>query len=611
MNFIRTKGIIFIIVIMSVLCLAAVGIAVNISMGMLKSHNQIVRDISSKESAAPQNVSKLSASNKLKEQSLYFNGQKIDGAEAYVTPKNEVYIPLDMVLDKTGSKYSFFNADDVLQAVLNNNKILIRLWENSFSLGKNEINLKTVSMATKGHILVPAEMFDYLSGFKIKTYEDKNAVFLNFKADNNSIPDAKIRVLRLASGTAGISDIEGKKVFWDRKGKFLNNEIIEPSPGNSSYMIKSGTRVLLIGSRSTGIPYAVGAGQSAMWSADGSYLYWIDRDKQSSYLYGIKSGITKKLDDSYFGEDDNDISGSTKELFSYAEGTNYRRIMLTGVNNEPDYTYIERKKKTVVEGNADYSPNMKKLLYYSAGKGYYTANPDGTNLTFIGNGDGASWINNNRIFIWSGSEFALEDSNGKNRTPVTDICRKVGQTPGGDVFFTIGNTLYCETNGVEKKIMELPWTCIHVSAESADGPYIMVSDNKEDGVFYITGKTAMKLGDASMLMKSLSAGLIYTDYDKSITSSPDRHYSAVLLSGPDFYSVDIVDNKKSRQSRIVLDYRMENPGEPDEIYSRWLSNDKILVYTHQNGWIIDLKADTRVYEWDEKPGTTIQGIITP
>jgi len=176
------------------------------------------------------------------------------------------------------------------------------------------------------------------------------------------------------------------------------------------------------------------------------------------------------------------------------------------------------------------------------------------------------------------------------------------------VFFTRGNTLYCETGGKEKKIIDAPWACEYIYALSAAGPYIAVS-NVNDSILFIKGSDVIMFGKPSLLLKTAIDGKESVDFRDCITESPDNKKFAVLQLEGDFVTLSITTADSNAPRVITLNDRVNGEWQYTGIYSKWISNNELLLYTPRQGWIVDLEGDIRIYDWVEKVGSTIYGII--
>ena len=84
MRFIRTHITIILVIIMSILCTFAIGVAVNITIIMIQRRDQVVKVIPAGQAELNENKSKSININKLKDQTIILNGIKYDNLEAYL-----------------------------------------------------------------------------------------------------------------------------------------------------------------------------------------------------------------------------------------------------------------------------------------------------------------------------------------------------------------------------------------------------------------------------------------------------------------------------------------------------------------------------------------------
>lgn len=556
-----SKKAVILIVIMSLICLAAVGISVRVSITMLEKRTKIITNKPSGEvKANAQNSAKLVNINKLKELNLYINGDKLEGEEAFQYDKGEFLLPLDVILNKIGVKFNYFNSDDILKANIKGNDILIKLWKNSFVYGGREIILKSPPAAAKDHILVPDELFKYVDGFKVESNAVKNSIFMNYYPGYNNKSDPQLRMLRIAGKKAQLSDITGEKVYWSDKAEISEDEGFYFPAVGSGCILKSGGKTYSIRSENGFKPVSLNVNKTAIFSVDGKYLQWMDDNKKNLYMYNIKNGTVKK-------------------------------------------------KSPSADDNIQYSPDMKKIIYYRSDKGYYVSNSDGTGAVLLGEGFEARWITGSRIFFRAGRDMFLVGADGKNKVK-TDVENKtVGRDAKGNIFYTRGSILCLESGGKEKEIAELPWKCEYVYGLSDNGQFLAVSDDEEDGVFYLTGKMTVKTGKRSQLLRSIKEGDVYPDLRRSIVSSPDGRSAAVFQREDGLITLNVFNGGWSKPKKVVLNYQASDKPGIDFINSKWLSNTRILVYTDRSGWVVDLKDDVKIFEWQENEGSTIKGVL--
>jgi len=602
------------IIIVSIFSLVAVIISIRTSITMAEKRNQAVRSTAEKESSKSSVESEVKTSDpgELTEQVLYINGERIDDINAFLTPQKEILLPVDKIFKKEDIKFQVFNSDDILEAEIGDRKLLVRLWEDKFTLDNNEIKLPFGAITKGESILVPSDMFGHIDGFELDISKDTGNVFLNYYPYSDDEALDSIKMLRIVGGKARITDLEGKKTIWSNSESSAFSDVLITSNDKSLSVIKSNERIYILKSRySDKLPYKVDADFSAVPSADGRYLYWIDFNGQTSYVYDVKNDWKLKLGDFYFrireeyGKDCPQGIGNV--LYEYAIGEKHRRIVLTDETLESFYTFIERNGKIVVSGFSSYSPNKEAILFYSKGQGYFTSNLEGTRINFIGDDiENTQWIDDNRLFFETEEGSFICDRNGKNEEKTAHYWQRTGQTEKGDVFFTKDNTLYIQANGAEKELLKLPWKCSFIYGLSAEGPYIAASKD-EDGIFYIRDKTIKEIGKYSKLLigKNKHYGNIdYIDYKRSMSVSPDNMKLIVFQQEDDFITINIADAIDGTIKTITLNCD-SNESNIKSISQKWISDDLLLITTHSKGWLINLKNKIKIYSWIEPNGSTI------
>ncbi|HHW49356.1 MAG TPA: hypothetical protein GXX14_12185 [Clostridiaceae bacterium] len=599
------------IIIISILSLAAIIISIKTSITMAEKRDHAVRNTAEEEITTPPANAGIGAAGpgKLTEHPLYFNGDRIDGINAFFTDQKEIFLPIDKVFDEAGIEFQVFNSDDMLEAGIGSRKLLVRLWEDKFTLGNNEIKLPFGAITEGESILVPSDMFGYIDGFELDISKDTGDVFLNYYPYIDDKVLDSVKMVRIVGGRARLTDLTGKKSIWSNSENGAFDDMLVTSGDKSLSVIKSNERIYIAKSRySDKLPYRVDAGFSAVPSADGRYLYWVDFDGKVSYVYDVKNDWKRKLGDFYFrirdeyGEDCPQGMGNV--LYEYAVGEKHRRITLTDDNLESFYTFIERNGKVVVSGFSSYSPNKKSILLRVKGRGYYTSNPEGTRINFIGNNiANVQWIDDNRLFFETEEGYFICDRNGKNIENTSYYWQRVGQTENGDVFFTKGNTLYIQTNGTEKELLELPWECGFVYGISSEGPYIAVSRD-DDGVFCIKNKSIKEIGKYSALLKNKKAQDGNVDYKKSFSISPDNNKVVVFQQGDDFITINLVNTADETIKNIILNCSSDESN-VKSISHKWVSDELLLVTTHNKGWLISFKNKINIFSWVEPRGSII------
>ncbi|MCX8131241.1 MAG: hypothetical protein N3I35_14230 [Clostridia bacterium] len=611
MKFLRTKAVVIFITVISILCIIAAGIAIEVSIVMIKKKDQALKPLAAQPTKSIEASVKPVKANKLEEQAFYFNGEVIEGLKAYSDEKESFFIPMDLLLQKLGIGFRFFSSDDIFEFSIHNEKVKMILNKSEVEIDGRKVKLDSAVLTAKNHILVSTEIFDFLKGFSVDKYLSKNTVFINYFPDlKNGING--IRLLRTENETVEISDLLNEKQFWKSEGKNSDNVRIETSKENTGYTIKRDNKVYVFCPDGMKNPRLTDISQSAAWSADGKYLYWIDPVKGISYLYDVREGIMRKLGDYFLRMRDAKPKDRNYKLFSnggilyeYKQGKRYKRITFTDPEYPVNYTFIERRGKTVIEGRVSFSPDADRVLYYKAGEGYYTAVVDGTRQAFIGAGSGAVWISSNKILLYTAEDKFLVTSDGMYREKTAGIWKVLGQSTDGAVFYTDGRTLYCEAEKGEVQVFKLNISLDYVFALDRQGPYLGVS--KADDKTYIISKGKTKeIGNSSLLRSFGGKGI--NEYGYSISGSPGGKYTAAVRSLEGFLGIDLLDNKKAEVRRFTLNYNVENLSHLDKCNMTWVSDDTLILSTANRGWLIDLKDKPGIYDWVEGSGSRIYGI---
>lgn len=604
---------IFMILLMTALCLVSAGIAIRITIVMLQKKDQVIKKMPEEQHATVSKTVKSLNPGKLQEIVLYFNGELYEGMTAFSGENNSCFIPVDEILARIGVEFNWYGTDDLVDFKINGMKVVFKLGKNSIFLGDKNVGMSFAPMAAKNHILVPAELLSYLDGFTIDVHSDKKTVFINYYPDY-VLKTEKLGILRLINGKAFISDVDGKHFFWRTGLDSSDIDSLEPSPTSSGHILKSAGKVYMIKDKSNLKPYLLDVPVSARWSTDGRYLHWIDWDNKASFVFDIGRSLKKKLGDYYFRvgseTDDEERRFAGDILYDYSQGKQYKRVALTNTENEGNYTFIERKGKTVFKGNASYSPDKRKILYSRKNKGYFIMNADGTKEVMLGHAVEARWISNNSVFLRTiNNEMFIYSYSRKEMLQTNRRWNMVGETPHGDIFYTDGSILYMESDGAEKKVMQLPCPCDYVHAFNAEGPFVAIS-RAEDGVYHISGDNIAYLGKYSLLSDD-NGKMLKNILGTGIAYSPDRKHTAFLFREGGFMVLKIMNQDSEESRKLVLDYPTEEKQTVDRFSMKWASDGILIVHTPFKGWIVDFERQTKIKKWDEEEGSVIEGILLP
>lgn len=612
MNFLKKKFIYILIALMTSLCISAAVMAFNVSMTLLTAKRVTGTERPKEVSGELQQPDVFNAK-KLSERALYFNGVKLSAANAFITEKKEVLLPIDELLGKIGSEYTYYAADGLLETSVNEKKLLIRLGKAAYNYNGRDERVPIAPEAAREHFLVPRALLEKLGGFRVVSTAEGNSVYVNYFPGFSDIDKNGTEVARLIRGRASLTDITGKKVFWSKPNRIAAADRFEFSYDGSRCILKSGEDIYLVDPSGAGKTEVLKAEPGMTLSDDGRYLYWTDRSNGLSYTYDVVLKTVKVIGN-YLSTIKNskeygympDVGEILKE---YIEISSFRRVVLTNRNHDADYTFIERNGRVVIEGNASYSPDRTRLVFMRGDEGF-AANVDGTGIISLGKGEMPVWINNSRIFTKSGNEMYLFSRQGRSRTKVDEEWRRVGQSDEGDALFTRGNSLYIETDGEERLIGELPERCEYVRAHSSKGPFVIALGGMLDSVLYYDEDSWMKVGNGRMLVNSILEGDTYTDYRKSIDISPDSGNTAVFQWVEGMPVLNIVKKGGKSVEKINLDYARSRGSYNIAVNVKWISGKELLVSSSTQGWLLKVDEDISIYSWTEPKDSIIQGVIT-
>lgn len=596
---------------MVLLAVAAVFVSIRVTITAVQRQEQEVRKIPPAVNDTVQASIRMVNTGKISEQKLYFNGMEIKEISAFLSEKKDVLVALDDILKYIGSEYKLYASDDVLETQINDKKLVVRLGKDSFLYGGKEIKLPFASVAAKGKVLVPLEMFSYIDGFAQNHMLGSSAAFVNYFGDFRRIQSPRVKLLRLSSGIGGIWDLTGTRSLWDRKEGVSEEEAFEASPGGAAYILKSGGRVYMMNPEINPEPYSINADPQSAWGGDGKNLYWENRKTGELNLYDVEKDLQYTLENFLWRADSlagyEGFSGNSKKLMDFTEFGSYRRITFKELYTDKSYTMVQKSSRIIAEGNAPLSPDGERMLFTKPDGAYYVANYDGSGAVKLEQGSSASWISNGRIMIENGYERALYDASGKVRTVTGQVWKSLGQASDGTVFFTDGEALYGERGGIEKKIMPLLWPCDAVVAASMEGPYILVS-KKENGVYSSNGDILSRIGRYSDLLRVAGPGQ-QEDYRKSIQVLPEKNGFLLLQKENRLLTLTVMGMDGDINKKAVLDCTVSDLAVLNNIKLKWLEDRSILLYNPQTLWLVDFKDKVQIYKYREKEGCSIEGVI--
>jgi hypothetical protein len=613
MKFVRSKAIIFAILIMSVFCFAAIYISVGITGSMINERKRAEEIKPVAEQSRLQNVNKLINVNKIKEMDFIYNGTKMGENYAFVTDKKQILVPIDVILKELGIDFKYYSSDDIMEADINQKKLTIHIGKDKFTYGGQDMYFTTLPIVLKNHIFVPTELFSYIKWLALYGYIDENAVFMNNFPGYKPGMDSNIKALRLSTGSVSLTDITGKKLFWTKKGNSMFNGTVESSLNKLICVLKEDNKVYMVKNNKKVSPYEINVNPMSRLTLDGKYLYWRDKSKNLIYLYNTADGSVSNIKDFYFYNEIDSRNPNITEDFNiinkYVEKGKYKSILMTDVSNGTDYAYIEKAGKVILKSNVVLSPDGNKLLYYkysdSQSSGYYIINIDGTNQLYIGNCDRAEWVTDTKIMTYVNEWMYIYNVVDETSKEVAGKWNYVGKSLDGAVFFSKGNILYSEQAGKESLIFELPWKCDYISSQSAKGPYIICSGGKQDSVFLIGNNMSIKIGKDSLLLKSYKFGKENTDYINSISNLFNNKYITVFQEEKGFIALNIIKSDGSEKKKIILNCSGKSDIDSDMLKLIRISDKRLVVYDSTKYWVIDFEKDTKVYEGYEPVGGVI------
>lgn len=613
MRFLKHRAVYVVTAFMIIISIIAVLIGVRVTVTAVERQDQEVRKAGPAAEDAEQASSKVIPTAKITEQKLYFNGMEVEGIDCFVSDKKEILVSMDDVLRYIGADYRFYAPDDLLETKINGKKLTLRIGKDRFSFDGKGIRLPYAPVAFKGHILVPLEMFSRIDGFGQHQVLLNNSVFLNYFYDMQEIKSSKLKLLRLSEGVGGIWDLTAGRSLWNRKGSFTQEETFEASSDGNAYLLKSGGQAYMINPELHPDPFLLNVDSGYTWSGDGKSLFKEDGTTGAMSSYNIEKDYTTQLDNfSWRAENMEGYEGFSKlqkKLLEFVEYGSYRKTTLQGLFSNQVYSIIQKNGRITAEGKILPSPDREKILFNKPDGGYYTANFDGTGAVKLQNGYRAGWISNTRLFVDNGQKIFLYDAAGRVADDSDARWKPLGKAADGAFFYTDGETLYAELDGAEKKIMPLLWECDSVTAFTQNGPYILAS-KREDGIFYSDGSGITRVGKYNALLKQAGPLQVQEDLKKSMQISPAKNSILLLQRENRALSLNLFRENERENKKIRIDYSPMDIPIPDLIRIKWIGNERILLYTRNELWVVDFQDPVQVYKYKEKEGCSIEGVIS-
>lgn len=598
MKFIRTHITIIAIVIMSALCLCAIGVAVNLSLIRIqRRHQMVVETVPVAQGELNKNKIESININKLRIQSMVLNGIEVEDIRVYADEKGKFLLPVEAILNKVKIPYQYYASDRILEWSSKEKKIKLHLGEDGFWLGKNKVSLGQQVLTGKNHILASLDLFDFLHGFTSHQVSGFQGLFLDYNPEYSkelttySCLSKDMREIK-------IMDLLGQKVLWQKE--MVNNLpfSVEPSYGGLKFLIKSGKEVYLFQPGVSAIPVRIPVDPKAQWSGNGRLLLWTEPQEDISYIYDVVMGTKRKVSQSLIQEyrvnnlrQDHDFH----ILMDYKKGNRYESITFTDQKMKDNFTIIMRNGKRIISGNVLYSPDRKKLLYEVTGKGFYYANADGTRRTFLAAVTDVHWINSNRFVFTSQGKNFIFNWDTKKKTPTGARWKYLGKTENGEILFSIDQILYSEAEGRETELMKLPWICDAIHASSAKGPFIFLSRTGQ-GIFFANHKSISMIGEivASSEEREPSAEEEVLKNLK-ITFSPDHGHMSFYQQQNGLLSLGILDTENHKLQKVMLGFSYDVMGGFAKIKTKWLSNTRLVVFSGSKWSVIDIQNQIKVY----------------
>jgi hypothetical protein len=205
MEFLRSKVKVIFVVVLSVAALFVVIVSVRVSITTAQKKDQLVGgNTQDKFEILKIGTTNISANksfdiNKNPRIEIFFNGEEKTGLYAYVTHRKVILVPIDIVLQKSESKFVLYNSDDVMKADINGKELIIKFRDGSIYIDRVKINFGAAPVIAGNHILAPVKLFRYMDGFSFDEYPDQKAVFVYYRPDCKRIESEKEEISKSSS----------------------------------------------------------------------------------------------------------------------------------------------------------------------------------------------------------------------------------------------------------------------------------------------------------------------------------------------------------------------------------------------------------------------------
>lgn len=413
MNFFRKKAVYITAAVMSILCIVAIYISVRVTLVMLEKGNHIIKGHGVLENTTIPGTAAGIADNgtingKFTEQELFFNGRKVEGFYSYISGKEELAVPLDSVLGQASVGFDYYHPDDIIQADINGQKLLMKLWSCDYSVDGKRITLGMAPMPYNGHILVPLELFSYIRGFSTDLDLAGKTAFINYTQGYTPEKDKTVCIIKLDGKVFALNGREDKNVHLpdvisdaeltvDDSIKFSPDKmkIIFHKEGKGTYAANADrTRQLFLG-RSTEADWI---GNNKIFASMKEGRFIIDKNSRSKlkvendfYIAGLTATGDIFYTDGYSlysesnAKDDKILDLPWKCDYVYAAGLKGPYIIVSLTEDSVFYMYANVTVKIGESGRLAAKPGQAasgggKYNFYNSS---ITASPDKKNMAVL------------------------------------------------------------------------------------------------------------------------------------------------------------------------------------------------------------------------------------
>ena len=233
-------------------------------------------------------------------------------------------------------------------------------------------------------------------------------------------------------------------------------------------------------------------------------------------------------------------------------------------------------------------------------------NSDGTKKRFLGKADTVHWINNYKILMRIDNKNYIVKNGGRIVSLTKNDWAFQCKTGEEEVIFSVDERLYLEKDGEETEIMDLPWVCDRVYANSSKGPYVAVV-NKEDGIFLINKKHILRIGN---LKNKIQANQNKKEADLNITFSTDGRTIGFIQEEEGLLKFNFINLETEIENSVLLNLPIHSDVDYQGISTAWVSNSVILVFSESRWCAVNIKEEIQLFSQSMPEGHVLYGVLS-